>query len=67
MRKFKVQKISKEDVYVRYLIAAVLILIVLTAQLTGLPCYFLLTLAGVLLLTGIAEKSFLKARFYPDE
>lgn len=66
MRKFKVQKISKEDVYVRYLIAAVLTLIVLKAQLTGFLFFFLLVLAGLLLFTGIIEKSVLKSWLYPE-
>jgi len=67
MKKFKIQKISKEDVYIRYLIAAVLTLIVLKAQLTGFLFYFLLVLAGLLLFTGIIEKSIIKSRFYPDK
>lgn len=67
MKKFKIQKISKEDVYIRYLIAAVLTLIVLKAQLTGFLFYFLLVLAGLLLFTGIIEKSIIKSKFYPDK
>ncbi|PHR10395.1 MAG: hypothetical protein COA40_14465 [Aequorivita sp.] len=67
MKKFKIQKISKEDVCVRYWIAASLILIVLTGQLTGFLFYFLLLLAGLLLFTGIVEKSIIKSKFYPDK
>ncbi len=67
MKKFKIQKISREDVYVRYWIAASLILIVLTGQLTGFLFYFLLLLAGLLLFTGIVEKSIIKSKFYPDK
>ncbi len=67
MKNFRIQKISKEDVYVRYFISALLILIVLTGQLTGFSFYFLLILAGILLFTGIVEKSMLKSRFYPDK
>tara|TARA_R110002111_G_scaffold172126_1_gene237650 strand:+ start:263 stop:466 length:204 start_codon:yes stop_codon:yes gene_type:complete len=67
MKNFKTQKISKQDVYVRYWISAGLILIVLTKQLTGFLFYFLLLLAGLLLFTGIVEKSIIKSKFYPDE
>lgn len=67
MKKFRIQKISKQDVYVRYLIAAILILVVLKGELVGFPFYFLLILAGLLLFTGIVEKSILKSRFCPDE
>ncbi len=67
MKKFKIQKISREDVYVRYWIAASLILIVLMGQLTGFLFYFLLLLAGLLLFTGIVEKSIIKSKFYPDK
>lgn len=66
MKKFKIEKISKQDVYVRYLIAAVLTLIVLKGELVGFPFYFLLLLAASLLLTGIIERSFLKSKLYPD-
>jgi hypothetical protein len=67
MKKFKIQKLSREDVYVRYWIAASLILIVLMGQLTGFLFYFLLLLAGLLLFTGIVEKSIIKSKFYPDK
>lgn len=67
MKNFRINKINKEEVYVRYLIAALLILILLTGQLTGFPFYFLLTIAGLLLFTGIVEKSILKSKFYPDK
>ena len=67
MKKFRIQKISKQDVNVRYLIAAVLILVVLKGELVGFPFYFLLILAGLLLFTGIVEKSILKSRFCADE
>lgn len=66
MKKIRIQKINKEDVYVRYLISALLLLIVLTGQLTGFPFYFLLLLAGLLLFTGIVEKSAIKSKFYPE-
>ncbi len=67
MKKFRVQKISKQDIYVRYLISAVLILIVLKEELVGFPFYLLLTIAILLLFTGIVERSILKSKFYPDE
>lgn len=67
MKKYRAQKISKQDVYVRYLIAALLTLIVLTGQLSGFSFYFLLILAGLLFFTGIVEKSILKSKFYPDK
>lgn len=67
MKKFKIQKIRRGDVYVRYWIAASLILIVLMGQLTGFLFYFLLLLAGLLLFTGIVEKSIIKSKFYPDK
>jgi len=67
MKKFKIEKISKEDVYVRYLIAAVLVIMVLKEQLVGLPFYLLLLLATLLLLTGIMERSVLKPMLYPNK
>ncbi|WP_283635477.1 hypothetical protein [Aquaticitalea lipolytica] len=63
MKKFRIQKISKQDVYVRYLIAAVLILVVLKGELVGFPFYFLLILAGLLLFTGIVKRVFLNQGF----
>jgi hypothetical protein len=67
MKKFKIQKISKQDVYVRYLIAAILTLVLLKGELVGFPFYFLLILVGLLLFTGIVEKSILKSRFCLDK
>ena len=66
MKNFKTQKISKQDVYVRYWIAAFLTIIVLKLELVGFPFYFLLLLAASLLITGIIERSFLKSKLYPD-
>ncbi len=67
MKNFKTQKISKQDLYVRYWIAAFLTLIVLKLELVGFLFFFLLIVAGLLLFTGIVEKSILKSKLYPDK
>jgi hypothetical protein len=66
MKKFRTQKISKQDVYIRYLIGAALTLFVLTSGLTGITFYFLLIFTAILVFTGIVERSYLKAKFCSD-
>lgn len=65
MKKFKIEKISKTDVYIRYLIGAILTILVLKSELTGFPFYFILIFTALLIFTGIVEKSLLKSKFYP--
>ncbi len=67
MKNFKTQKISKQDVYVRYWIGAALTLFVLKAGLTGFPFYFLLVFTALLVFSGVVERSYLKTLFYSDK
>ncbi len=66
MKKFRTQKISKQEVYIRYLIGAVLTLFVLTSGLTGFAFYFLLIFTALLVFTGIVERSYLNTKFCSD-
>ncbi|HET8804492.1 MAG TPA: hypothetical protein VFM72_07935 [Aequorivita sp.] len=67
MKKFRTQKLSKADVYVRYMIGAILIIFVLKSGITGFPFYSILIFTALLVLTGITGKSLLKAKFYPGQ
>ena len=67
MKSFKTQKISKQDVYVRYLIAAALGILLSTGEVSGFPLYFLLIFTILLVSTGVVERSFFKAKFYPNK
>jgi hypothetical protein len=67
MKKFKTHKISKQDVYVRYLIGAALTILLSTGEVRGFPFYFLLISTILLVSTGVIERSFLKAKFYPNK
>jgi len=65
MKKFKTQKLTKTDIYVRYLIGAILTIFVLKFGITGFPFYFILTFTALLVFTGVVEKSWLKTKLYP--
>lgn len=67
MKNFKTQKISKQDVYVRYLIGAALTILLSTGEVRGFPFYFLLIFTVLLVSTGVAERSFFKTIFYPNK
>lgn len=67
MKKFRIEKISKEDVYVRYLIAALLLIFLFTSDLRGFAFYVLMIFGSLLVYTGIVGKSFLKTKFYPNK
>lgn len=67
MKKFRAQKISKTDIFVRYMIAASLTVLLSTGEVRGFPFYFLLVFVILLSYTGVAEKSLLKAKFYPNK
>ena len=60
MKKFRTQKLSKQEVYIRYLIGAFLTIFVLKAELTGFLFYFLLIFTALLIFSGIVERSYLK-------
>ena len=66
MKTIRTQKISKQDVYIRYVIGAALTLFALTSGLTGFPFYFLIIFTALLVFTGIVERSYFKSKFYPD-
>ena len=63
MKKHKTQKLSKSEVYVRYLLGAALILLVLMTGLSGFPMYLILTFTAALVYSGIVERSYLKALY----
>lgn len=67
MEKFRLEKISKTEVHVRNLIAAVLTVLLSTGAIKGFPFYFLLVIILLLVYTIVVEKSMIKARFYPSE
>jgi len=65
MKNFRTQKISKTDVCVRYMIGAILTVLLSTGEVRDFPFFFLLILVILLFYTGTVEKSFLKTKFYP--